>query len=164
MNKRSFKAKVRHNKKKMKSFLNKVNKKTNKELDGMASAIEKDVWKEIDCLTCANCCKTMTPTYTNADMKRISSYFNLTVNAFKEKYLKYERKDKDWQNQKMPCQWLNLVTNKCEIYHIRPADCAGFPHLTKKKMKDYLHVHQQNIEYCPATYKMVEKMMAQIEV
>ena len=28
-----------------------------------------------------------------------------------------------------------------------------------KRMKDYAHVHKQNIEYCPATYKMVEKMI-----
>jgi hypothetical protein len=25
-------------------------------------------------------------------------------------------------------------------------------------MVDYMHVHQQNIEYCPATYAMVAKM------
>jgi len=29
-------------------------------------------------------------------------------------------------------------------------------------MSEYIHVHQQNIEYCPATYKMVEKMMERI--
>jgi Fe-S-cluster containining protein len=51
-----------------------------------------------------------------------------------------------------------LKTNMCSIYEVRPADCAGFPHLTKKKMTEYIHVHKQNIEYCPATYKMVEKM------
>jgi len=26
---------------------------------------------------------------------------------------------------------------------------------------EYIHVHQQNINYCPATYKMVEKMIEQ---
>lgn len=31
-------------------------------------------------------------------------------------------------------------------------------------MKDYVHVHKQNVEYCPATYKMVEKMIGQIDV
>jgi hypothetical protein len=45
---------------------------------------------------------------------------------------------------------------------VRPADCAGFPHLKKKKMVDYIHVHQQNISYCPATYKMVEKMQERL--
>jgi hypothetical protein len=29
-------------------------------------------------------------------------------------------------------------------------------------MVDYMHVHKQNIEYCPATYKLVEKMQAAI--
>ena len=34
--------------------------------------------------------------------------------------------------------------------------------LKKKKMVEYIHVHQQNVEYCPATYKMVEKMMERL--
>ena len=67
-------------------------------------------------------------------------------------------------NTKQPCQFLNLSNNMCSIYEVRPADCAGFPHLAKKKMVDYMHVHQQNIQYCPATYKMVEKMMERIDL
>lgn len=159
MNKRSFKAKVRHNKKRMKSFLTRVEKKAPRGLDAIAVAIDKEVWQETDCLSCANCCKSMTPTFNTKDIKRISAHFNMTPALFKETYLNYEKKDKDWQNQRMPCQWLNLEDNKCSIYEIRPADCSGYPHLTKKKMVDYMHVHKQNIEYCPATYKMVEKMM-----
>jgi hypothetical protein len=61
-------------------------------------------------------------------------------------------------NTRNPCQFLDKKTNMCSIYSIRPADCAGFPHLAKKKMVEYIHVHKQNVEYCPATYMMVEKM------
>ena len=111
------------------------------------------------CLSCGNCCKKMTPTFTPADIKRIAGHFSMTPDAFKDKWLTFEKKEGDWQNVKQPCQFLNLTDNKCSIYPIRPADCAGFPHLTKKNPTDYLHVHKQNIEYCPATYKMVEKMM-----
>jgi hypothetical protein len=25
-----------------------------------------------------------------------------------------------------------------------------------------VHIHKQNVEYCPATYKLVEKMMSEI--
>jgi len=46
---------------------------------------------------------------------------------------------------------------------VRPADCAGFPHLVKKPLKDYMHVHKQNIEYCPATMLFVEKMFGAIK-
>jgi len=52
----------------------------------------------------------------------------------------------------------------CSVYEVRPLACAEFPHLTKKKMVDYMHVHQQNISYCPATFKMVERMMEKIKV
>ena len=100
----------------------------------------------------------MTPTYTKEDIKRISAHFNQTPQQFSDKWLIYEKRDKDWQNKKQPCQFLNLKDNKCSIYEIRPVDCSGFPHLPKRKMLDYMHVHKQNIEYCPATYKLVEKM------
>ena len=100
----------------------------------------------------------MTPTFTVKDIKRISAHFDMTPDEFKDKWLVYEKSEGDWQNKKQPCQFLNLKDNKCSIYEIRPTDCAEFPHLTKKKTVDYIHVHQQNIEYCPATYMMVERL------
>ena len=162
VNLRSFKQKVRHHKKAFKSFLRKLLKTQPHGLDKMAETINTEVWKEVDCLTCANCCKTMTPTFTDKDIKRISAHLEMGKQEFIDKWLVYEKKDKDWVNKKQPCQFLDLKSNMCSIYEVRPADCAGFPHLTRKRMIDYMHVHQQNIEYCPATYKMVEKMMEKV--
>ena len=82
----------------------------------------------------------------------------MTTQAFSQKWLRKERGTGDWINKSTPCQFLNLKDNKCSIYEVRPADCAGFPHLPKKRMVDYMHVHKQNLEFCPATFKMVEKM------
>ncbi|MBL0146230.1 MAG: YkgJ family cysteine cluster protein [Chitinophagaceae bacterium] len=106
----------------------------------------------------------MTPTYTTEDIKRISAHFGQTPKQFKDQWLKFDKKEKDWQNKIQPCQFLNLRDHKCSIYEIRPLDCSGFPHLPKKKMVDYIHVHKQNIEYCPATYAMVEKMQKMLGV
>jgi hypothetical protein len=104
----------------------------------------------------------MTPTFTPADLKRISAHLGMTVEAFKEKWL-YKDRNGDWMNVKTPCQFLQK-DHKCSIYEVRPADCAGFPHLAKKKMTDYIHVHKQNITYCPASHRMVEKMMERLKV
>jgi len=158
INLRSFAQKVRYHKKSFKSFLSKLEKNPPKKLHQLLGQVDKEVWAETDCLSCGNCCKKMTPTFSVKDIKRISAHFDMTPDLFKEKWLRYDKKDGDWQNKQQPCQFLNLADNKCSIYPIRPADCAGFPHLTKKKMVDYIHVHKQNIQYCPATYKMVEKM------
>ncbi len=162
VNLRSFKQKVNHHAKSMKKFLGKIEKNPPKGLDKIAAQIDAEVWQEIDCLSCANCCKTMSPTFTAKDIKRIADHFDMTPKEFKEKWLYFEEEDGDWMNTKQPCQFLNKANNMCSIYLVRPADCAGFPHLTKKKMVDYIHVHQQNISYCPATYKMVEKMQERL--
>jgi len=162
VNLRSFRKKVSHTKNGLRRFLTKLEKNPPKQLTSLTIQLEKEVWQEVDCLSCANCCKTMTPTFNAADLRRISAHFGQTVDEFKAKWLyKEKKKDGDWLNKKQPCQFLNLTDNKCSIYEIRPADCAGFPHLPKK-LKDYIHVHKQNIEYCPATYRLVEKMMTRI--
>jgi Fe-S-cluster containining protein len=163
VNLRAFKKTVQKNKGTLRRFLSKLEKQPSRGLEKLTAAVEKEVWQEVDCLSCANCCKTMTPTFTAADLKRISKHFGQTPEEFAKQWLRRERGgDRDWLNKTEPCQFLNLKDNKCSIYAIRPADCAGFPHLPKK-MKDYVHVHKQNVEYCPATYKMVEKLKAQIE-
>lgn len=159
INLRSFKLRVRHRKTALRSFLARLEKNPPKKLDQLTAKVEPEVWKEINCMTCANCCKSMTPTYTLKDMKRISAHFGMTVQEFKDKWLDKERGTGDWLNRSVPCQFLDLDTNLCTIYEIRPDDCAGFPHLPRRKMVEYMHVHKQNLEYCPATYRMVEKMM-----
>ncbi|MBS4064004.1 MAG: YkgJ family cysteine cluster protein [Chitinophagaceae bacterium] len=143
-------------------FLTRLETVKPKGLDKMAAEVDQEVWKETDCLACANCCKTMTPTFTPQDIKRIAAHFNQTPDEFREKWLYKQRGTGDWLNKKEPCQFLDLTTNKCSIYEIRPADCAGFPHHTKKHFTEWVHVYKQNVEYCPATFKMVEKMMERV--
>lgn len=161
VNFRSFRQKVRYHKKPFRRFLTKLAKNVPHDADRITARIEKEVWNEVDCLSCANCCKQMSPTYTAEDIKRIAAYENMEVEAFKKKWL-YKDRTGDWLNKSTPCQFLDLASNKCRIYDVRPQDCMGFPHLSKKKLKNYIHVHKQNIEFCPATYKLVEKMMAEM--
>lgn len=163
VNLRSFKQKARHNKRAFKRFLGRIEKNPPRHLHKTMDEIDKKVWADVDCLSCANCCKTMTPTFTEIEIKRIAKHLEMTADDFKNKWLHYDKKDEDWVNNKQPCQFLNLKDNKCSIYPLRPGSCSGFPHLTKKKWVDYIHVHQQNVEYCPATYKMVEHMMELME-
>jgi len=158
-----FKLRVRRRKTALRSFLTKLEKNPPKKLDEITATVEKELWKEIDCLSCANCCKTMSPTFTPKDIKRISAHLHMTPAAFKEKWLYLDKRENDWMNKSQPCQFLDLSTNKCSIYEVRPADCAGFPHHTKRRMIDYMHVYKQNVEYCPATYKMVERMMLWVQ-
>lgn len=159
VNLRLFRQKVRHNRRRFRMFLTKTEKQPPANLTKLAIVADKEVWAGTNCLDCANCCKTMSPTYTPADIKRISAHLEMTPAAFKEKWLYKDKTEGDWMNVNQPCQFLNLTDNTCNIYEVRPADCAGFPHHDKRKMADYMHVYKQNVEYCPATYKWVERIM-----
>jgi uncharacterized protein len=161
VNLRSFKKKLTLYRKPYRRFLNRTEKNPPLNIDKLTPVVEAEVWQEVDCTSCANCCKVMTPTFTDKDLKRISAHFNETVDVFKKKWLKKERNG-DWVNRIQPCQFLDMKTNLCGIYEVRPADCSGFPHLSKRKWEEYAHVHKQNIDYCPATFKMVEKIIARV--
>lgn len=156
-----FRKKVSQTKSGMRRFLSRIGNKPPRGLDRLAAETDREVWNHVDCLSCANCCKTMSPTFRRADIVRISAHLGMSAAGFRDKYL-YQDKEGDWINKKQPCQFLNLKDNKCSIYEVRPRDCAGFPHHTRKRMIDYLHVFKQNIEYCPATYRLVETMRAKL--
>lgn len=162
-NLKSFKKKMMLNKPILRRFLTRLENNQPRGLDKVQHQENVEVWKDMDCLACANCCKTMSPTFTTEDVKRISKHVGMSAQAFRDKYLYLDKADNDWMNKQQPCQFLNLTDNKCSIYEVRPSDCAGFPHHTKKKVVDYMHVYKQNVEYCPATYKLVERMMYRLE-
>jgi Fe-S-cluster containining protein len=157
VNLRSFRNLVSRNKKRLRSFLARAEKKAPRNLHRITLEANKLSWAKTDCMDCANCCKTMSPTYSRRDIVRISKFLNMTGAAFREKWLFRDRAG-DWLNKKTPCQFLDLKTNLCGIYEVRPRDCAGFPHHGTKKIAEYGHVFRQNIEFCPATYRLVELM------
>lgn len=159
---RKFRNEVAIHRPSLRRFLTKVEKNPPLLLDTYAEQIDKEVWTEVTCLACSNCCRTMTPTYNFQDIRRISAYLGMTIKAFKERWL-YKNRKGEWLNRSQPCQFLNLKTNMCSIYEVRPDDCTGFPHLAKKKMVEYMHVHKQNVQHCPATFKMVQKLMALVK-
>src|SRR5687767_9298797 len=132
INFRSYRKKLSLYRKTFRTFLNKTEKAPPRGIDKVTPEVEKEVWAEVDCLSCANCCKKMTPTFSVQDIKRISAHFNETPEVFTKKWLKRDRQ-KDLVNKLQPCQFLNLADNKCSIYAVRPADCSGFPHLSRRK-------------------------------
>lgn len=164
INWKRFKKEFENKRKRFRAFITKTENNPPKNLINVAKKANEHVWREVDCLSCANCCRHMTPTFTVADIKRIAAHLGMRPAGFKKKWLCYDKKGKDWMNTSQPCQFLDLKTNMCTIYEVRPADCAGFPHLVKKPFKDYMHVHKQNIEYCPATMLFIEKLYENIQL
>jgi len=156
-----FRATAARKKKSLTAFIIKMDEIVPHDLPELVERLDAEVWKEVDCTTCANCCKTMTPTFTAADVKRIATHLHMSPKSFREKWLKKEDGSKDWVNTTQPCQF--LVDNKCSIYEVRPADCAEFPHHNKTPFDAYNETFKNNLIHCPATLMLIDRMKKVVE-
>ena len=148
-------------KKKLGLFLKRLAKQKPTNIQKLIKQADAAAWQEVDCLDCANCCKTMTPTFKKAEIKVIAERVGMSYDKYYAKYLKVDEDNGDIINQNTPCQHLGK-DNKCKVYDVRPNDCRTFPHHVRK---DFFYQIQEktylgNIPRCPATLKFVENLEA----
>lgn len=139
-----------------KKYFDKLKKKTPKNLDVQMQEIHTAVFKKTDCLSCANCCKTTGPLFTDADIERISKHLKMKSQRFIEQYLRIDE-DQDYVLKSVPCTFLDQE-NYCMIYDVRPKACREFPHTDRKKFQQIASLTLQNVAICPAAYKVVEEL------
>lgn len=145
-----------------KVFFKRLKKRPPKHLDKTMQNLHDETFDEVDCLTCANCCKTTGPLFTNKDIERIAKHFRMKPSVFIDTYLRIDE-DNDYVLQSVPCPFLG-GDNYCSIYDVRPKACAEFPHTDRKKFQQISNLTLKNVEICPAAYKIVEKMTEQIKL
>ena len=153
-------AKDKH--KETKSFFDKLKKKPPKQLDYMMLELHEAEFKKTDCLTCANCCKTTGPLFTDKDIERIAKHFKMKSAQFIVRFLRVDE-DNDYVLQSVPCTFLG-ADNYCSIYEVRPKACREFPHTDRKKFQQILNLTLKNVEICPAAYNIVEEMKRRIKL
>lgn len=144
------------------AFLQKLDEIVPEGMPELVAETDASVWADIDCTTCANCCKTMTPTYQRADILRISRHLGMKPKAFVAQWLQQDETNGDWVNKNVPCQFLQ-ADNRCGIYEVRPLDCAEFPHHNKKPFDEYNETFIGNVVRCPATYELITRLKARVE-
>lgn len=139
---------------------NKVISDNSLELD--SSEIIEQVWQEIDCKSCANCCKSSAAEMDINEIERISRHLNIGTVDFINKYL-YRKNNSDgkesWIVKSKPCPFLDLSTNLCSIYDIRPESCSAWPNIKSQNLIINHEQHSYGILHCPATYRWVELMI-----
>ena len=138
-------------------FLNKINSKKPKKIDFVFAELHHEEFKTMDCLSCANCCKTTSPIFRDADVRRISKSLRIKESKFIDDYLKIDE-DNDYVLKKSPCIFLDQE-NKCQIYDIRPLACKEYPHTDRKNMHQITELTYQNTFVCPVVSRIVEKIV-----
>ncbi|MEY3237031.1 MAG: hypothetical protein RI883_1132 [Bacteroidota bacterium] len=135
----------------------KLKQKKPKDLDQTFQTQHTKVFQKIDCLECANCCKTTSPIFRDIDIKRIAKHFRMKENQFIDQYLLMDA-ESDYVLKQSPCTFLEN-DNKCSIYEYRPLACREYPHTDRKNMYQILELTQKNTEICPAVAKIVNEIV-----
>ena len=140
-----------------KKYFAKLKKKNPKRLDLLMQDLHENEFAKADCLTCANCCKTSSPIFTEKDVSRIAKYFRMKEVNFISQYL--QRDEDDFMVlQQAPCSFLDENDNMCTIYDVRPKACAEYPHTNRRKFIQLTNLTLKNIEICPAAFNIVEEL------
>ncbi len=139
------------NHKKLKSKLRKTKPK---QLDQMFENQHHTQFEHIDCLDCANCCKTTSPIFLQTDIDRLAKLFKVKSSAFIDQYL-YRDEDGDYVLKSSPCPFLG-EDNKCFVYQERPKACREYPHTNRKKMHGILDLALRNTLVCPAVFEIFQ--------
>ncbi len=139
-----------------KKLLKKFQNKRNKGLEKLLPELHEEAFSHINCLECANCCKTISPRYKAPDRKRIAKHLGMKESEFTEKYLRIDE-DGDYVNKTQPCPFLG-DDNYCSIYDVRPRDCRKYPHTDSSDFIKHPHTTFKNSTTCPAVYYVLEKL------
>lgn len=134
----------------------KLAKGNKRKLDAVFHEEHEQVFKKIDCLSCANCCKTTSPVFRAIDIKRIAKKLKVSEQYLIRTYLKIDE-DQDYVLQSSPCAFL-YKDNTCQIYDVRPAACREYPHTNRKNMYQILDLTATNSLICPAVSLIIQKI------
>ena len=132
------------------------NKKKLEASDLKIHNLHDKISSKIDCLKCANCCRSLGPRITDKDVERMAKVLRIKSADLIENYLMVDE-DGDMVFQSMPCPFLG-VDNYCSIYESRPKACREYPHTDRKKFFQIYKLSVKNASTCPIVYEVLEEI------
>lgn len=139
-----------------KAFYARLKRKKYKTLDDNVIEIHEEVFENIDCLECANCCKTISPRLTLKDIERLAKYLKMKVGDFTAQYI-YADGDGDYIFNSTPCPFL-MDDNYCSVYDKRPKACSDYPHTDRRRFHQLTEISLNNTHICPGVFKITEQL------
>jgi Fe-S-cluster containining protein len=140
------------------AFFRKLAKWDPRKLDERVHQLHDEVFDEIDCLECGNCCKSLGPRITTQDIEKIASSLKVKPGTVMQTYFR-EDEDGDFVFKSMPCPFLG-AGNYCSIYDKRPKACREYPHTDRRRFYQLLPITLKNSFVCPAVYEIIERLKA----
>ncbi len=154
-----YKEMAQNKAKENKAFTSKLRKKKPKALDDSVLNAHHDAFEKIDCLECANCCKSISPIIIDRDIDRIAKHLKMKRSELIDQYFEIDE-DEDYVFKETPCPFL-MPDNYCMIYEVRPRACREYPHTDRRRFYQILNLTYRNSFVCPAVYEVLETLKSE---
>ncbi|MFV0289402.1 MAG: YkgJ family cysteine cluster protein [Mangrovibacterium sp.] len=138
------------------ALFQKIRKKKPKNLDDVVHSLHQDAFEDFDCLSCANCCKSISPIVIDKDIERLAKSNRMKPVDFIATHL-YLDHENDYVFQQSPCPFL-LPDNYCCVYENRPRACREYPHTDRTRFFQILKLTQKNCEICPVVFEICKEL------
>jgi Fe-S-cluster containining protein len=135
----------------------KKNKRRLPRMDTAVHRLHAEISDRMDCLSCANCCRTLGPAIYDKDIERISKALRIKPSEVVSAYLKIDE-DGDYVFKNMPCPFL-MDDNYCSIYESRPKACREYPHTDRKNFEQIYKLTVKNTSTCPIAYEVLWELV-----
>lgn len=144
---------------KQKAFRRMLEKGNKNKLLLQLPVLHDAVFRKVNCLDCANCCKNYSPRFKQPDIKRIARALKMKEGDFTQTYLRLDE-DNDYVVKQSPCPFLH-TDNTCSIYDIRPGDCRRYPYTDEDVLLKRVNLTLKNATSCPAVFGVLDTLLKQ---
>ncbi len=143
------------------TFLKAGSNLSNKELDAIVQETTDEVWRQIDCTTCAHCCRSLQIVVDDKDIKRLSTHLGITPLQLSQRYVQVAE-DKTKHFAKTPCPFLG-EDNRCSVYEARPQACRDYPYLHAGGFRTRTLMMIDNCSTCPITFNVWQSLKRRLK-
>src|ERR1700723_3852386 len=122
-------------------------------IDGLVRTLSQKYFALIDCMQCANCCRSLHVEFKKSELHVIAKTLGQSRQAFQKRFMSDGEVNP-------PCPMLN--GKLCSIYENRPDVCRSFPHLEQPEFTSRLIGVIDNVAVCPIAFNAFEELKAQL--
>ncbi len=136
--------------------LGELKKQRRLNLDDLFAGEHEKAFREIDCLSCANCCSSLGPRITDRDIDRLARAARMKAGDVVRTWLEIDDEG-DYVYRNLPCPFLG-GDNYCLYYDARPEACRRYPYTDRRNVKGYLGTLVKDMAVCPAVALVMERI------
>lgn len=152
----ALKGLVTINNKLLQKTIQKLTKINPRDLDGIVHALHDEAFGFFDCLSCANCCRNISPAISHNDVEQLAKKLKTKPSDLVVRHLRMDE-DGDYVFRSAPCPFID-AENYCSVYSHRPKACSEYPHTDRSRFYQLLKLSLKNAEICPVVYAILMKM------